>query len=587
MTELLQPNPAVRERPQRQRGVVTPPDNLTLPADPTVALPGRLPGALPANPAEPVRGRALDSTRSWVRRHAVSLPIVAGLLILTAVLVGTGIGHYPGFGDDEGTYTAEAWAVITHGSLSHYTYWYDHPPAGWIQLGLLTWLAGGLVHGADAVSTARTLMLVPALATAGLLYVLARRLELRRAFAALAVLALVCSPLGLTSLRQVYLENFALPWVLAAFALAATPSRRLWAFGASGVCFALAVLSKETMLLFLPGLIWLVAQRTDRRIRSFCFAGFGVAFLLILFAYPLYAVLKGELLPGPGHVSLEQAVVWQLSGRQSSGSLFTSGSQAQTVVSGWTSVDPWLLGLGVVCTPAALLSTRLRPIGVAMAAAVLIALHGGYLPEPFDIGLLPFCALLIGGVADAAWGSRGLLAVRQLRGLRAWTRPLAVAGALLALTVIVAPGWAQSDAQAMRTDTTRPVARAEHWIERHISHQARLMIDDTMYVDLVHAGFTPRYGVVWFYKLGFGNNLDPAIVRHLPQGWREFDYVISTPVMRSSLSQDGNAYAQVNDALAHSRTVASFGTSTNLIQVRRIVGVSTGSGYLPRGGGRP
>src|SRR6185312_6606287 len=115
---------------------------------------------------------------------------------------------------------------------------------------LVTWVLGPLIGGASAVAQARALMLLPALATAGLTYVLARRIGMRRPFAALAVLALVLSPLGIDSLRQVYLENLAMPWVLGSFVLAATPSRRLWAYAASGACFAIAILSKETMLLF-------------------------------------------------------------------------------------------------------------------------------------------------------------------------------------------------------------------------------------------------------------------------------------------------------------------------------------------------
>ncbi|WP_158277089.1 hypothetical protein [Serinibacter arcticus] len=33
----------------------------------------------------------------------------------------------PQFIDDEGTYTAQAYAVERLGELTHYTYWYDHP----------------------------------------------------------------------------------------------------------------------------------------------------------------------------------------------------------------------------------------------------------------------------------------------------------------------------------------------------------------------------------------------------------------------------------------------------------------------------
>jgi 4-amino-4-deoxy-L-arabinose transferase-like glycosyltransferase len=497
-------------------------------------------------------------------------------MALTAILVGTGITHYPGFADDEGTYVSEAWAALAHGQLSHYTYWYDHPPLGWIQLALLTSVFGGLVKGATAAATARSVMLLPALATTALLYVLGRRMGLRRSFAALAVLMLVYSPLGLTSLRQIYLENFALPWVLAAFILAASPTRRPWAFAASGACFAVAVLSKETMLLFLPGLVLALVYNADRRTRSFCLTAFLSAFVLIAIGYPLYALLKGELLPGPGHVSLAQSIVWQLGGRQASGSVFSAHTAARQVFDSWAAIDPWLLGLGVGAASIALFVRRLRPIAVAMAVALVAVARGGYLPAPFDIGLLPFCALLPAGVLDALWGHR-LLPPRG----RGRVRPIAVVAIIAAFAVLVVPGWHQGDSYAMTANQTRPVAAAERWIEAHIPRRARLLVDDTLYVDLVDAGFAPRYGVVWFYKLGFTNNLDPALVRHMPKGWREFDYVISTPVIRSALQHNPGGYTQASDALANSRTVASFGTGPQRIQIRRIVGPNTGSGHLP------
>ncbi|HET9074367.1 MAG TPA: glycosyltransferase family 39 protein [Solirubrobacteraceae bacterium] len=584
MTELLQrPRPAIPRPPRRSPA--TPPRPERSDALPTAALPGAPERPRRETPsATPVGELMLAGTRTWVRRHRLSIPIVLGLMAVTVLLVGTGITRSPGFADDEGTYVAEAWAFVTHGQLSHYTYWYDHPPLGWIQLGILTELFGPLLRGATAVATARSLMLLPALATASLLYVLGRRLGLRRGFSALAVLLLVASPLGIDSLRQVYLENFALPWVLLAFVLAQSPSRRLWAFAGAGACFAVGVLSKETMLLFLPGLLLAIVGRADRRTRSFCLAAFGASFVLLGIGYPLYALLKGELIPGPGHVSLLQAVTWQLAGRQGTGSVFASGSQAQHLVLSWTQVDPWLLGLGLAAAVLCLGVRRLRPVGLTLVVPVLVALRGGYLPEPFDIALLPFCALAIAGVLDLVWTrARGGIPLRTRASTPRGAMGLAGAvGLLVALTLLITPGWVRGDRAQMTADATAPIAGAEHWIAAHVNRRARLMIDDTMYVDLVRDGFTPRYGVVWFYKLGFSNNLDPAIVRHLPRGWREFDYVVSTPVIRSALAQNPSGDGQVRAALAHSRPVARFGRGAGAIVIRRITGPHTGSGALSR-----
>jgi hypothetical protein len=133
----------------------------------------------------------------------------------------------------------------------------------------------------------------------------------------------------------------------------------------------------------------------------------------------------------------------------------------------------------------------------------------------------------------------------------------------------------------MTTSSTGPELGAEHWIEAHVARRARLLIDDTMYVDLVNAGFRPQFGVVWFYKMDFTTNLDPMIVRHLPRGWRSFDYVVSSPVIRSALSQQpGSSYQQVRLALEHSRVVAAFGRGASQVQIRRLYGPRVGSGLI-------
>ena len=541
---------------------------------PSITLDGRR-RPLPGRAAASRRGRG--RTAAWIRQHAISLPLATGLLFVVAVVQRAGAGGYPGFSDDEGTYVAQAWAVTTQHGLAHYTYWYDHPPLGWLQLAVGSWLLDPFVKAADAVATARGVMLFPALASAALTYLLARRIGLRRAFAALAVLLFALSPLAVASLRQVYLDNFATPWMLAAFVLAASPQRRLWAYAGSGACFAAAVLSKETMLLLLPGLVFQLWQSLDRRTRAFCVSAFASVFVLGTLAYPLYALLKGELLPGHGHVSLLEAVRFQLFSRPSTGSALSPSSVSHQLVAGWLRTDPWLLGLGTMLALPALAGRRLRPIAVSLLILVAAAIRPGYLPQPFVIAMLPLCALVIAGALDV-----GLSAARglpdELRQHVLGAGALAVA----ALTLIVAPAWYRADAYASHQQQNEGVVAAESWIKSHLDRRSRVLVDDTLYVDLVRAGFRQRFGVVWFYKLDFTTNLDPSIARNLPQGWRAFDYAISTRVIRSALQQNPNGLQQVRLALQHSRVVATFGHGGDRVEVRKIVGVGTGSGLVPK-----
>ncbi len=524
-----------------------------------------------------VHPRARGRTHAWVRRHSVSLPLVGGLLAVVAVVHASGAGGYPGFADDEGTYVAQAWAVMTQHGLAHYTYWYDHPPLGWLQLAIGSSILAPFMKAGSAVAGARGMMLMPALASAALTYLLARRLGIVRGFAALAVLLFALCPLAVTLMRQVYLDNFALPWMLGAFVLAASPGRRLWAYAGSGACFCVAVLSKETMLIALPGLVLLLWQSLDRRRRAFCLTAFGTVFVLGLMAYPLYATLKGELLPGHGHVSLFEAVRFQLLTRPSTGTALSSSSVSHQLVHGWFRDDPWLLSLGTALALPALAVRRFRPVAASLLCLVIMALRPGYLPEPFVIAMLPLCALVVAGTLDL-----GFSAARRLRGDLRQHALAAAALAAGALALVIAPAWFRENAFASNQHHNDGVVAAKRWIDSHLDRRNRILVDDTLYVDLVRAGFKQRFGVVWFYKLDFTTNLDPSIARNLPQGWRAFDYVVSTPVIRSALQQQPQGLQQVRLALQHSRPVATFAGGNDRVEVRKSLGIATGWGLVPK-----
>jgi hypothetical protein len=566
--------PAPRLRPSREdEGRVRRPPRRR----PTRTEPRRATATRPAIPSPPTvspPGRRWGRASLWLRRHALSLPLVAGLLLCVGLVLGTGIQRYPGLSDDEGTYVAQAWALLTDGSLAHYTYWYDHPPLGWLQLAVAGWLLSPFTDGAAAVQEARSLMLIPALVSAALVYVLARRLGLRRVFAAVAVLLFALSPLSVSFLRMVFLDNLATPWILGAFVLAASPRRGLWAYAAGGACFGVAVLTKETSLLLLPALGLQVWQGLDQRTRSFCLTAFTCVLALVGLGYPLYAMLKGELLPGPGHVSLLEAIQFQLGGRPSTGSILSSGSGSQDLVAGWLRADPWLPALGVALAPIALIVRRLRPVGVAVLILIAIAVRPGYLPQPYVIALLPFAALVIAGVLDSA------ARLAAARWPVAWSQPATAAVAVLLPLAIVAPTWRAAHGHAMHADQTSSSVAATQWISEHVDKRARLLVDDTFYVDLVRAGFKPRFGIVWFYKLDFTTNLDPSVARALPKGWRAFDYVVSSDVIRSALRRSPHSLRQVRLALLHSREVAHFGSGSARVEVRRITGQGTGSGFI-------
>jgi hypothetical protein len=312
---------------------------------------------------------------------------------------------------------------------------------------------------------------------------------------------------------------------------------------------------------------------TDIRTRRYCYALFFTMFVLIGALYPLYALLKDELLPGTGHVSLVGGILFQLVERKGSGSLFTSGSISRGVVHGWWALDPWLLGAAVLLPPLAFAQRRLRPLALALAIQVLMPLRGGYLPVPYVIGLLPFTAVLAAGVGDWLWGSgrsrqRMDTAGPMPRPGRAHSRTprrkrwLGPTTAVVAVTLFLGsavPGWWEKDRALMTEDHAAPMRQAEDWMRAHAARDAWLLVDDAMWVDLVRAGFSPKR-TVWFYKL----DLDPGI--RPPLGWRSIRYLVVTQVMRNGL-QDLSSVRAAHD---HSSLVATFGEGTQRVDIRMV-----------------
>jgi cellulose synthase/poly-beta-1,6-N-acetylglucosamine synthase-like glycosyltransferase len=523
-----------------------------------------------------------DRLVNLVASH-LDLAIQVPLLTAVGLVEATNMLHWPGVFFDEGTYVANAWAVGDKGVLAPYTFSYGHPPLGWVSISLWTWISGLFGHATYSIDGAREFMLAISIVSCSLVYTLARRLRMRRAFAAGAVLLFAFSPLSLFYHRGVLLDNPAIAWVLAAFVLALTPRRRLWAFAASGACFAAGVLSKETTLVLLPALLLAAAQNAHRRTRRYCLTLFGSFFVLLGLSYPLYAALKGELLPGQGHVSLIGYTGTQLFSRKSTGNVFDANSLSHGIVQGWLHLDPWLLGAALALAPVALVRRSTRAVAVAFAIEAVMILRPGYLPSMYVIGLLPFAALIVAGTADALWpfirsDVAGRIwqdrATRQARLVRTLVRlavVVVVAAPTLVVAHLVAPSWARDDRTAMTIRLDGPQRAVGRWLLSNVGHARRLIVTDDMYLYLVEHGFDTEAVAGGFYSRTVVSywplDFDPAVKRQFPNGWRDFDYIVSTQGIRDSTPTEVPTSFK---ALAHSRVVARFGRGPQRIEVREI-----------------
>ncbi|KOG32767.1 ArnT family glycosyltransferase [Streptomyces resistomycificus] len=545
----------------------------TLPAVTTPTVPAqRKPAPDPGSAGRTTPPRRLRSSRPDL--------LLCGLLLVAILVVqGWNIADYPTLSDDEGTYLAQAWAVQEGKGLAHYTYWYDHPPFGWIQIALLTWIPSLISPESMTVGSMRGIMLVVSGTSAVLVYVLGRRLALPRWAAGLGMVLFGLSPLSVVLQREIFLDNLAVMWTLLAFTLAASPSRHLWHHFGAGIAAATAVLTKETMLVILPALLVTLWRHSHRDTRKFAVTGAITACALIGFSYPLFALLKGELLPGGGHVSLWDGVKYQMT-RPGSGFILDQGSGSWGVFQSWLYYDR-VLPLGGLAGALLLLATWRWSVtaralaGPALTVAILAALAlrpNGYLPAMYVIQALPFLALVLaGGTASVAHGVlRRWRTEGEKRFLTGGRYALAAVLAIAAGAYVV-PKWYDGDRTAVTLDANAPYKAASKWLSSEVENpeDTRVLVDDALWLDLVHAGYRPGLGVIWFYKA----DLDPAVTKTMPGGWKDIDYVVASPTVR----RDAVDLPNVKAAIQHSKPVAVFGTGEDRIEIRQIQATSGGA----------
>jgi hypothetical protein len=487
--------------------------------------------------------------------------VVGVALLVVGVAHSLNLAGWPRYWDDEGTYYSQAWSVEHLGSLSPYTYWYDHPPVGWLQMALFTWIPDLLGGGANsAVLSGRVVMVAYTVVTALLVHLLARRLGMPLGWAVLAMLFWALNPLVLFMSRQVFLDNVALPWLVGAFVLVLGSRKHLGAHMAAGLCFGMAVLSKETTLMFAPALLLALWQSAYRPTRAFAMMGFSTIVAAAGSLYLLFAAIRSELFPGPDHVSLWDALAFQFMNRASSGSILDADGPeggAYTTFHSWLSHDSGVLLLGgVAAAVLALAVRRLRAVAIAVLTAALVAMRPeGYLPQMYVVAMLPFCALAVVGVLHAVWA--------RLRRLR--NRPLRVVASATMLAGLVAAAlpfadWRHNYEAAWSEDANDVHAAAVDYVAREIPRDATVVTDNSYWNDLVDRGWDPAEAV-WFYKA----DSDDAITERIGGDYQGIDYVVW------SIDIAENQLPIVSDAYDHSELLWAQGEGRERVEVRRVL----------------
>jgi hypothetical protein len=497
--------------------------------------------------------------RSWDIHRLLRVGTLGALFLLIAWVHARNIGAYPLLQDDEGTYVAQAWALLERGELSHYTYWYDHPPGGWIVLAAWAWLTDGFARATSAVAMGREVALIATMISSWLLYVLARRSGFRWGWAALAVALFALSPLSVDHLRMVWLDNLVTPWVLAVFVLL-KGKRSLAAYTGAGVCFAFAMLTKLTAGLFLPLVLWELWRTAHPHHRRYAVVLLLGTLGLVFSLFPLMALLRGELIATADNTSLVDGLRFQFLDRQGSGSLFDPESMLWTTVNTWLASDHVIIYAGLLATIPALFLRHVRLYALIVLVHAAILLRGGYLPTPFIVQVLPYLALVVAGMLDGLWTTA--FQARPQRGpadlLRANVAAAVIAAFVAGLLLPITQSWPGKLQQARTENASVAYEQAVPWIMENIDPDSNIVVESQTWLELVRAG-RPEASTIWFYKPG----LDPAVQLSGPD---DFDYIVTSVILNSS----AEVLPDIKILLEQSQPVKRFGEGNEFVEIRRI-----------------
>lgn len=516
------------------------------------------------------------------RREAVG---VVGILALAALAHGVNMGNFPYYENDEGIYVSQAWAVVNQGALAPYTYFYDHAPAGWLLMAAWSLVSGGFYALGTSIETGRGFMLVVQVVSAGLVYLIGRRVTGSVVLALAATAAYSLSAYGIYYHRRVLLDNLATVWLLASLALLLRPRLSLSAVWLAAAALAISILSKELTVFAVPAMGLLVFLRISPQLRLIATTSWFVLVGSIVSIYVLMAALKGELFPATtragveaAHVSLLQTLGEQAD-RGRDGGILEAGSQFWQVASGWAGQEPLLIVGG---TAGAILSILLIRWRLEAGAIALVSLslwlfigRGGIVLPFYAVPLLPLLAITLVAGIDAVRSGFLAIARRLVRRPAIPERGLLVAGAA-ALLAAIAPGYTAAEGGFARDPFvlwrgTEAVAQREAltWVRDHLPPNSAIVIDRYLWTDLqAPAGQDePAFVLAHDYRKV---DADPYIRRNVfGENWRNLDYLVFSGQLIHDVQADDLAFLQ--SILDHSAPVATFDTGGWPIYVNRVV----------------
>ncbi len=508
------------------------------------------------------------------QRHEISIPLGMEVLAVVAVLgnilviQAINLFNYPAYGATEGTLMANAWSIL-HGQVTPNVYTFDQPPIGWVQIAVWLQLTGGTASFGNAINSGRILMLVFAVASSLLLYLITSRMSGSRSAALLAMVIYSLSALSLIYRREVLFENIGIFWLLLSLSLITAGKSRLRTFVIAAVALGIAILSDEVFLCFLPVMLYAVWLYATPFQRKYSLLTFLYIVLVIVAIYVMLVLFNGQLFPPgliPGVKGSQQSLIgsilqkWQI--------LLVAGQFTES----WNTwlQDAWLfLAAGIVAMAINILggiANRFQLLAALLAATYCVVLLSSRTVYPFSIvPLLPFLALNIAVALNTPvrWLTKkiGFDLARALL----W---FLLIGALIPASIQLAqPVLAQNDAV--------PQQQALLWVRSNVPHNAVIVAPSYLYSDLheqVGSSKSAAFSNTYIYTDVVSDSQISNV--QLKANWQNINFLVVDASMLNDI-KNGVQYELLDEAIHHGVLRATFGSANDGTQIQIYQVIST------------
>jgi len=504
------------------------------------------------------------SASQW---HEISIPL--GLEVLTvAVVLGIifviqviNLFNYPAYGATEGTLMANAWSLL-HGQITPNMYTFDQPPIGWGQIAVWLQLTGGTTSFGNAINSGRVLMMLLAIASSLLLYLITSRISGSRSAALLAMVIYSFSTLSLIYRREVLFENIGIFWLLLSLCLITAGKSRLRTFVIAAIALGIAILSDDVFLCFLPVMLYAVWLYSTPFQRTYSLLTFLYLVLVIVAIYVMLVLFNGQLFqPGliPGVKGSQESLIggilqkWQVP--------FSAGQFTES----WNTwlQDAWLfLAAGMVAMAINILggiANRFQLLAALLAATYCVVLLSSRTVYSFSIvPLLPFLALNIAVALNTPvrWLTKKI--GFDLARVLLW---FLLIGALIPASIQLAqPVLAQNDAV--------PQQQSLLWVRNNVPHNAVIIVPSYLYSDLRDQGGASdnaAFSNAYIYTDVVSDSQITNV--QLKENWQNINFLVVDASMLNDI-KDSEQYELLDEAIHHVTLRATFGNAQDGRQIQ-------------------